>query len=394
MKKLKVGHMVHCYLNTTENWCYRLMRHLPDVTQQVITTKLKNEASFPLQDAEFIVAPLARLAAREVSSLWGAVIYRLQWALLPFWRLALLRRVRSLDVLHAHFSVVGWDFLWLARRLSLPLVVSFYGFDYEWLPRNQPEWANRYQILFRQAELFITEGDFGRKTLIGMGCPAEKVKVVHLGIDPSSVPVCRREKRPETLRLVQIATFSEKKGYDVTVEAFARALTRCPNMTLTLVGNDPDQVRTRIEGLIRELGIGERVVILDGVPFEKLYGFLAEFDVFIHPSRYTSSGNSEGGAPVVLLDAQAAGLPVLATTHCDIPDEVLDGETGLLAQERDPEQLARNIERFYHMADLEYQLFSCNARWHVEREYDVLKSAALLRRIYVELVQGKAMPAR
>jgi len=391
LKKPKVGQLFHCYLNNTENWCYRLISHLPDVDLQIITDKIKAPEAFPLPGAEFVAAPLARLAAREVSSLSGTLVHRLRWLSRPFWRLWLLRRARSLDLLHAHFSFVGWEYLWLARRLSLPLVVSFYGFDYEWLPRNDPKWARRYPVLFREAQLFITEGEFGRGKLIAMGCPAEKVKVVHLGINPSDVPVFPRRKRPDSLRLVQMASFTEKKGYDTTVEAFARALNRCPNLHLTLVGGGEREERARIEALVRALGIGDRVAMLAGVPFHELYRFLADFDVFVHPSRYSESGNSEGGAPVVLLDAQATGLPVLSTTHCDIPDEVLDGETGLLSAEGDAEQLARHIERFYRMDAPEYQSFTASARRHVERQYDVSQTAALLRGIYAELAEARAV---
>jgi colanic acid/amylovoran biosynthesis glycosyltransferase len=166
---MKVGQLVHCYLNSTENWCYRLLRHLPELDLQIITANLKNRADFPLPDAEFVVAPLARLAARELRRPWSALVGKARLPLLALWRLAVWRRTRSLDLLHAHFSFIGWDYLWLARWRSLPLVVSFYGFDYEWLPQNDPRWLDRYQILFRKAAAFITEGEFGRSRLIAMG---------------------------------------------------------------------------------------------------------------------------------------------------------------------------------------------------------------------------------
>jgi colanic acid/amylovoran biosynthesis glycosyltransferase len=378
---------VHCYLRGTENWCYRLLKNLPEIEQQIICANLKDEASFPLGDAEFVVAPLARLDSGRFPAPWGALVEAARLPLLALWRLSVLRRARKLDILHAHFSFVGWDYLWLVRRLSLPLVVSFYGFDYEWLPRNQPKWVGRYRVLFREAAVFVTEGEFGRRTLIAMGCPAEKVRVVHLGIEPGSVPVLARLKRPGRLRLLQIAAFTDKKGHDLTVRAFARALEACPDMTLTLVGRDPEGVRQRVQELIEVLGVTGCVTIIDGIPFQELYPFFGAFDVFIHPSRHAASGDSEGGAPVVLLDAQATGMPVISSTHCDIPDEVLHGETGLLAAEGDVEGLARHIARFYLMGDAEYQCFSASARRHVEAQYDVARSAAKLRGIYAEILE-------
>jgi glycosyltransferase involved in cell wall biosynthesis len=75
-------------------------------------------------------------------------------------------------------------------------------------------------------------------------------------------------------------------------------------------------------------------------------------------------------------------LPVIATTHADIPLEVLHGKTGLLAPERDTDAISRHIERFYRMENNEYQQFSRSARAHVEQFFDVQKNAVVLRELY------------
>jgi colanic acid/amylovoran biosynthesis glycosyltransferase len=83
-------------------------------------------------------------------------------------------------------------------------------------------------------------------------------------------------------------------------------------------------------------------------------------------------------------------MPVISTTHCDIPDEVEDGRTGLLAPERDVGRLAGLIERFYWMGDEEYQSFCEAAREHVEREYDIRTNAGRLREVYRDAVEHRA----
>ena len=80
----------------------------------------------------------------------------------------------------------------------------------------------------------------------------------------------------------------------------------------------------------------------------------------------------------------AAGLPVISTTHCDIPAEVLHDRTGLLAAEGDTAALAAHIRRFYHLGNADYQIFSRNARRHVETGFDVKKQAAHLASVYAE----------
>jgi colanic acid/amylovoran biosynthesis glycosyltransferase len=68
-------------------------------------------------------------------------------------------------------------------------------------------------------------------------------------------------------------------------------------------------------------------------------------DIVIAPSITGRDGDTEGGAPVVVIEAQAAGIPVVGTMHCDIPNIVVDEETGLLCEERDVETLADNLDR-------------------------------------------------
>lgn len=89
---------------------------------------------------------------------------------------------------------------------------------------------------------------------------------------------------------------------------------------------------------------------------------------------------ARGGAPVVLLNAQATGMPVISTVHCDIPEEVINGETGLLTQEKDIDSLSESIKVFYNMDNNEYQTYCHNARVHIEENYDSIKKLKKIKR--------------
>lgn len=119
-----------------------------------------------------------------------------------------------------------------------------------------------------------------------------------------------------------------KKGHTTTVRAFARAAALYTDLHLALAGMDPSGLRVGLEKIIAEYGIANRVAFADGIDFARLHEYLQDFHVFIHPSRHSETGDSEGGAPIVLLDAQATGMPVLSTIHCDFPDEVIHEVTG------------------------------------------------------------------
>jgi colanic acid/amylovoran biosynthesis glycosyltransferase len=122
--------------------------------------------------------------------------------------------------------------------------------------------------------------------------------------------------------------------------------------------------------------------MIPGLDFLKLHDFMRDYHVFIHPSFRTSTKDCEGGAPIVLLDAQATGMPVISTLHCDIPQEVVHGSTGLLVPERDVDGLAAAITRFYEMDQLEYDGFASKARSHVVDQFDARECAARMADIY------------
>jgi glycosyltransferase involved in cell wall biosynthesis len=105
-------------------------------------------------------------------------------------------------------------------------------------------------------------------------------------------------------------------------------------------------------------------------------------DLFVLPSIVARNGQREG-LPVVLMEALAAGVPVVATRLSGVPELILDGETGLLAEPGDPESLARSIE-----AVLEDPLAARTraeaGRNLVQREFNIDSSGATLGRLFLE----------
>jgi colanic acid/amylovoran biosynthesis glycosyltransferase len=378
----------HQYLDPSENWAYRLLSHCTR-TRMVIgaETYLYND----LYDPRFtyILSPIHPLGVHPGSPTvqWlNRYITNLRGVTYP-WFLEQQARHQGCRLIHSHFANVGWYSLPIAKRLHLPHVVSFYGLDYEWLPFTRPEWRPRYQELIDQADLFICEGEHGVALLRAMGCPEEKATVVHLGVEVETIPWQVRKKQAGELHLLQIARLIEKKGHIDTVRAFLKALQHCPNMTLTIAAPGSEKRRQRLDAVVRRAGAEDAVTFLDWVNFATLHQFMLGYQVFIHPSRHACDRDCEGGAPVVLIDAEATGMPVIATDHCDIPEVVVNGRTGLLTPERDVDQLAASIERFYWMDQDEYRTFCEQARRHVEEEYSAARSAERLEMVYASLIE-------
>ena len=386
---MKVAHLFDRYLNSTMSWAYRLIKNTPGVRQVVLSPIVIRNRFFDCS-FEFVEDPVQKwfhfpAVKREwdvpkMRDIWNALALRTYF---PVYVKSVILR-RKIDVLHAHFAHVGVAYMRIARQMQIPLIVSFYGTDYERLPFEQPSYKKWYRQMFEIADFIICEGKNGVLLLAKLGCPAEKIRIVKLGIDIGNIPDFTKKKTTNSLSLIQAATFTETKGFIYTVQAFLLALEDCPNMTLTLVGEKWEKKYwLKVQKLIFNSGHGNKIKVLEFVE-DDFHQFLSQFDVFIHPSCYSKLMECEGGAPIVLLDAQAVGLPVISTFHCDIPEEVIHTETGLLSQEKDIFSLKESIVRFYKMEDYEFQQFSRRARKHVFEHYDSDKNSLVMKMVYDE----------
>ncbi|MBI2966766.1 MAG: glycosyltransferase family 4 protein [Bacteroidetes bacterium] len=391
---MKILHCFWAYLYPSENWIYRLLTGTSSVKIHIAAENfLKN--AFLNPDFTYFKYPFQYLSGgpAPVLRLSNKILDRIRTHY-PYQRyLKDVARIHRINILHAHFAHMGWEYLPLAKKLRIPYVISFYGFDYESLPNSQPEFKERYQMLFKEADAFICEGNHGAGILSKIGCPREKIHVVKLGVDSNSIPFFKRNKKSGELKLVQVAAFREKKGQLDTLKAFEKALPKCPGIELTLAGygDEPykQQILEYIHNSIFLKGRMNFIEFQEGVKFDyyRLHGFLKDFHVFIHPSRYAGDMDCEGGAPVVLLDAQATGMPVISTRHCDIPSEVIHGCTGFLAQEKNVEELSEYICAFYRMNNENYQKFAGEARSHVMQNYESAKNSNDILPVYKSLIE-------
>ncbi|HNR48792.1 MAG TPA: glycosyltransferase family 4 protein [Bacteroidia bacterium] len=377
------------YLPNAQNWAFRILNNLPDTDLNIAAFRYYNELFvtakmklLPLPDyvglnllegrdgaKNFIDKIFKRISNRHKNELFFK--YIAEWS-----------RQNKIDLMHVHFANMGWQYLKLKQLTGLPYLVSFYGFDYESLPFQFPLWKKRYTELYDVADGFICEGPHGAELLQRQGCKADKIHVVHLGVETEKIPAVSRTKNQGELKLLQLANYSQKKGHIYALKAFIKALQNCPNMSLTFVGNELENVKSKLEEEIKRHHAEDKVHFIPFVEFSKLYQFFGEYHVFIHPSCYADNRDCEGGAPIVLLDAQCTGMPVISTTHCDIPEEVIHNKTGLLTPEKDVDALAASIATFYQMDNSTYQQFAGAARQHVLTAYDIKPCSEQLQKVY------------
>lgn len=382
-----VVHSVQEWLPQTETWLYTQVRSLaPDIESHVACERTAHLDQFPFD----------RIHCLLDYPLWRHVTDRALRRLRVRNHLGYLedvaRRAHA-EVLHSHFGFVGWRDLAVAKSLGLAHVVTFYGIDVRYYPTADPRWFGRYRDMFARVDAVLCEGPFMGKSIVELGCPAEKVRVHHLGIELEKIPFQPREWRPgEPLRVLLAGSFREKKGFPYALEALGRLQAMLP-VEITIIGDqhgDPRTVREKEKILetIQRGGLASKTRLLGYQPHRVVMEEARRHHVFLSPSVTAADGDCEGGAPVSIIEMSASGMMVVSTTHCDIPGVVLHESTGLLSSERDVDALVAHLERL--VADPSRWRAMQNAgRAHIEKEFDARRQGERLALVYRELAMAR-----
>jgi colanic acid/amylovoran biosynthesis glycosyltransferase len=380
---MRILHSVDNFLMTSENWIYPQVVGVPGVESCVLCSRRENIAAFPIRRRDVIRAPewpLSAEALRKRNTPWLSLGTRHAGDRIRRWQPS---------IVHAHFGMRAWQSLAIADMLNVPLVTSFYGFDAWRLPEDDPGWLTRYAELFDKGSLFLVEGPAMRDRLIHLGCPAEKIRIHRLGVDLRELTY-RRKDFSGRIAVAMIGRFVEKKGLGDGLRACAEACARGLDVQVTVVGeaeNDSAEgnaVRAELNSISDDPRLNGRVRFTGLLPLRHTRALLAEHDVYICPSKRAANGDAEGGSPVALTEAMAMGLYCVGTRHCDIPQLIIDGETGALCAERDVPSMANALSAIGSRPTESLDV-TARARRHIERFFSLQSQLEGLKELYAAL---------
>jgi glycosyltransferase involved in cell wall biosynthesis len=259
---------------------------------------------------------------------------------LLLWRLVRFLRVQRPDIVHTHL-IHGDLYGTLAARLAgVPHVVSTKHNDdafrqrgfYAWLDRTLARYQNHIITISHHLRRFYVEVE---------GLPADKISTIHYGLDPGAflqrvgegADVRVELGMPADVPLVGVVgRLTEQKGHVYLLDAFAEVIQALPSAHLLMVGDG--ELRPALERQAARLGLQGSVTFTGRR--EDVPRIMMALDVLAMPSLWEGFG-------LVLLEAMAAGKPVVASRVSAIPEIVADGETGLLVPPKDPVGLARAL---------------------------------------------------
>jgi len=211
-----------------------------------------------------------------------------------------------------------------------------------------------FQMPAREFSACHFASEFLRRTLASDGLKARRAEVIHWGVRPSSLRTLPASGRQGTsLSLLYLGQIISHKGPHIALEALhlLRDKMGYGNISLTLAGTtpDPDYLLSLLR-LVEEKRLTRRVRFLPAQPRERLPELCRQHDLFVFPSIWQEPFS------IALLEAMAAGLPVVATATGGTPEVVRDRENGLLCQPDDPAELAEKIEALIWNRDLRHSL--------------------------------------
>jgi colanic acid/amylovoran biosynthesis glycosyltransferase len=269
---------------------------------------------------------------------------------------------QKVDVILAEFGIHGCTMTPHAKKLGIPLVVHFHGHDAHRDPLLV-DFLDRYRDMFDYASSVISVSQFMTDKLVRMGCPPEKIVFNPYG--PRNSFFESHSSYDDVL--LAIGRFTDIKAPHLTVLAFQKVLQQFPQATLIMGGHG--ELLEACQTLAIALGIEKNIQFLGPLRHEQVVPLFAKACAFVQHSVQPTYGDAEG-TPVAILEAGAAGLPVVSTRHAGIQDAVIPGETGFLVEERDISGMADAMIRL--LADKSLcRTMGEKAREHIRTNYNI-----------------------
>jgi colanic acid/amylovoran biosynthesis glycosyltransferase len=382
---VRVAHIVHHYGKLSESFIPDALEELERAGAEawVGTLSVQRRDTYPFPPGDrLLVCPPPGLLRRGIDRLRGRSGTERFAAQLAH-RLGPLKPA----VVHAQFGWAAVTGAAVARRLGIPAVATFHGTDVTVVPVERADGAgwrgpagHGYEGMFARLDTAIAVSQFiaGKLRALGYEGPIE---VIPAGVRLDQLPFRDGEPSGEP-RIVYVGRLNPQKGLSVLLEAMPRILAAAPAARLDVIGGGPSAAE--LEALADRLGVASQTTFHGALPrrTDVLDG-LRRAHVCVMPSRAMPDGAAEG-SPVVTKEAQAVGVPLVATDTGGIAETVPPEHRPHLVPGDDPAALADAIARLLLDPGIRAER-ARHAREWVEREFDATRLARRTVRLYERL---------
>lgn len=294
----------------------------------------------------------------------------------------------QIQIAHFHYGTDCGIFYPYTKKLTIPSVVSFYGYDCSSFPKILMGYGKKYLIdrVFKRVTKVLAMSPDMKKDLIITGCPEENIIVHYFGSD------CKKYYHPnrqyadkEMVKILNFCSLVPQKGQLFLLKSITEIVAKgVTNFCLKIVGDG--ELKKELKAYVHEHQLTRFVEFGGYIPYggsEMVSGY-HDADIFVHPSIVGPDGEKEG-IPGAIVEAMSAGLPVLSTYHAGIPYIITNNETGILVKENDVEALSNSLIEMIKNTELRKTIGMAGQRYAMEN-LDLMKKEIELEKIYNQII--------
>ncbi len=349
---MKICLVSHSFLPTiggAELVVHHLATYLSKKGHEVVvfTHKKNQEAKFK---TDYRIACYPRTPEKYVRFLQG---YIFMIFLLSF------NRREKFDIIHVHVAKMAFYALKIKKFIGTPIIVTTHGGDIQKYPsinygaRLDPFWSSKIEYAIRNADLLTSIGSSTRREYEVIGAQSTKIVDIPNGVDYKRFKSEYEDVRgilnldPGAKLLLSVGRYHPKKGYEYLVEAMPQIVSNCENVKCLIVGKRLNTLKP----LIKQKGVQDYIKLVEEQAFNPSSNAVIDlkkmpndflYNIYRSSDLYISTSLIEGFA-LTIIEAMAAGLPIVATQVEGNEDAVKNGQNGLFIPPKNSEALAKRV---------------------------------------------------
>jgi glycosyltransferase involved in cell wall biosynthesis len=273
---------------------------------------------------------------------------------------------KSIDCVLAEYGTAGVKIDEVCSQLNIPLIVHFHGYDASKFDVINEHEAG-YKRMFKNAIFIISVSNVMHQKLLKLGAPADKLVLNPYGPADRFLKLNLVKKSKKIL--FGVGRFTNKKAPYYTIFAFKKVLKKHPDARLIIGGKG--ELWESCKNLVKVLNLEEKIDLPGILSVEEVTNNLQIASAYVQHSITTDEGDMEG-TPLGILEASAAGIPVISTFHAGIPDVIVHGKTGLLCKEHDYIKMAEHLNWILEHPE-EAQKMGVAGRLNIQNNFSMSK---------------------
>lgn len=287
----------------------------------------------------------------------------------------------EIEVLHIHYGTWAVHLLPVLKKLKIPFIVSFHGYDASSALQND-NYKLQLPELFDLAERLVIVSDHMRLTL-NLSSWSDKIHLIPYGIDENIFSRTNAIRAAGEIKILHSGRLTPKKGVPDLIRVFFQLQQEYTDISLHVLG-DGEEMEDCL-ALVNKFQLTSSVIFYGSKPISQVIELMDRCDIFVLNSRVADNGDMEG-LPNSILEAMCMEMAVVSTNHAGIPMAIKDMQSGLLVPERDNNALLLALKTLIDDPSLRLKL-GVEARRIVSKEFTIQRMGSNLLLLYENLMR-------